>query len=74
MVVWMTWKCLMKLALVEIGGGCHRVKEPWFKNETHNHPAGTKLFAERPFVSVVPFRDHCQGVHMGLLLCVSQVP
>ncbi len=78
MVVWMTWKCLMKSmpALLKLkwmsmvsknhGFSCSRTKRTTTQRRS-NH------LVERQLVSVVPFVTHCQGVHTFTKPSVSQV-
>ena len=78
MVVWMTWKCLMKSMLAQL-------KLKWMSMVWKNHgfscsrmkPTTTQLrsnhLVERLLVSVVPFVTHCQVVHTFTKPCVSQV-
>ena len=79
MVVWMTWKCLMKSmpALLKLkwmsmvwknhGFSCSKTKLTTTQRKL-NH------LVERLLVSVVPFVTHCQVVHTFTKPCVSQVP
>ena len=78
MVVWMTWKCLMKSmpALLKL---------KWMSMVSKNHgflcsrmkPTTTQLKSNhlvvRLLVLVVPFVTHCQGVPTFTKPCVSQV-
>ena len=78
MVVWMTWKCLMKsmpaqlklkwMSMVSKNHGflCSRMKHTTTQRRL-NH------LVVRLLVSVVPFVTHCQVVPTFTKLCVSQV-